>query len=336
MQKILTTRSGMKIQTPLFLPVYEIGNEYLNLDTLKTDFPLRGLITNAYFLYKQREIRKNIYPNYIKTLLDFKGLVVTDSGAFQALSGKIILNNKKIIRFQTEIGADIISPLDLITGPGDNKTEAQKKMTATLKRIEQGLQICNPAILIGVQQGGKYLDLRRQAIKHLIQLEVEYIALGSLVPFFNKNHHLEFPIKVIREARDLAGNIPIHLYGAGDPLELPFYLYCGCDIFDSSSFIHYAISNYYMTPFGAFPIKSYGIKSLYDCECPYCAGDIPANPSLLAKHNLWIIYKVMKTATELKERGDLKNYCDEIALKNHYYFMNSQLKSSWEKVSRDL
>jgi len=81
-----------------------------------------------------------------------------------------------------------------------------------------------------------------------MQMGVRYFGLGSLVPFFNKNHDLKFVGKVIMDAREAVGEeYPIHVYGAGDPLEIPFLVYFGANIFDSSSYAHYANSKFYMT-----------------------------------------------------------------------------------------
>ena len=76
--------------------------------------------------------------------------------------------------------------------------------------------------LAGVQQGGRFLDLRRQSVESLMEIGVEYLAIGSLVPFFNKRRNLKFVGDVLRDARRISGpEMPMHVYGAGDPVELP-------------------------------------------------------------------------------------------------------------------
>jgi 7-cyano-7-deazaguanine tRNA-ribosyltransferase len=195
------TVDGTAYPTPLFLPVFQYGNPYISTELLENEFSVKGLITNAFFLYKERELKKTVLEQGIRNFLDFKGLIVSDSGAFQQFSGPLYLSNTKIIKFQQDIGVDVLSPLDLITPPGDNRTIATKKLEATLKRIERGLTLVDRAILIGVQQGGRFLDLRRQALEKLVELGVQYIALGSLVPMFTRNHNIEFVSNVIKQAR---------------------------------------------------------------------------------------------------------------------------------------
>ncbi|RKZ47185.1 MAG: tRNA-guanine transglycosylase, partial [Candidatus Parabeggiatoa sp. nov. 2] len=144
----IVTPTGQIYSTPLFLPVFEYGNSFITIERLKNEFSIKGLITNAYFLYKKREFKTVVLEKGIKQFLEFDGLVVTDSGAFQQFSGPLYLSNSKIIAFQQKIGVDVISPLDIITTPGDNRTTAERKLKATLKRIQKGMSIVNRSILI--------------------------------------------------------------------------------------------------------------------------------------------------------------------------------------------
>ncbi len=336
MRTIITTDNKI-YPTPIFLPVFEYGNSFITIEQLKNEFSITGLITNAYFLYKKRELKTIVLENGIKKFLDFDGLVVTDSGAFQQFSGPLYLSNSKIIAFQQKIGADVISPLDVITTPGDNRTAAQGKLATTLKRIKQGISIADRSILIGVQQGGRFLNLRGECLERLVEMEVKYIALGSLVPFFTRNHHIEFILKVIKQAREIVPpHIPIHLYGAGDPLELPFYLALGCDIFDSSSFIHYARDKWYMTPYGA--IKDYNMLNImqYACSCSYCqnyGAEILDDSKALAAHNLWVILNTLEKVKGMLADNSLFAYLENVVAIHQQCFPDSRLAYSWNSIN---
>jgi len=65
-------------------------------------------------------------------------------------------------------------------------------LISTQKRTQEALKLVNYSILAGIQQGGRFLDLRQRSIRELMQMGVRYFGLGSLVPFFNKNHDLKF------------------------------------------------------------------------------------------------------------------------------------------------
>ncbi len=322
--------------TPLFLPVFEHGNPFITSQSLQQEFGITGLITNAYLLYKKRALKAMVLEQGVKRFLDFNGLVVTDSGAFQQFSGPLYLSNTKIIAFQEAIGADVISPLDIITTPGDNRTSATKKLKATLKRVKAGLPLVERGILAGVQQGGRFLDLRGEALEHLVEMKVKYIALGSLVPFFTRNHHIEFICKVIKQAREIVPpEIPLHLYGSGDPLELPFYMALGCNIFDSSAFIHYAKDDWYMTPYGALKGQARLEATQYKCSCPYCKADeseLWQDKSILTAHNLWTTQNVMAKATRMVEDNTIFSYLAHVIQTHQQWFPESRLAHSWQAI----
>lgn len=147
-------------------------------------------------------------------------------------------------------------------------------------------------------------------------LGVRYIALGSLVPFFNRNHDIEFIGKVIMQARGIiSADVPLHLYGGGDPLELPFYIALGCDVFDSSSFIHYARDGWYMTPYGALKGREILESVQYVCNCPYCQSggeELWQDVRVLATHNLWVILDVVREARRMTRGGVLLDYLDHV------------------------
>lgn len=331
------TKTGQCYETPLFLPVFEYNNDFITIGRLKDEFSIRGLITNGYFLYKKRDLKPIVLEKKIKTFLDFEGMVMTDSGAFQQFSGPLYLSNKKIIAFQQEIGADVISPLDLITTPGDNRTNATKKLKATLKRIKEGLPIATESVLAGVQQGGRFLDLRGEALESLVEMGVDYIALGSLVPFFTKNHHIEFICRVLQQARQIVPpDIPLHLYGAGDPLELPFYMALGCNIFDSSSFIHYARDGWLMTPYGAIKGPEVLVRGDYTPNSPYYQAKGEAiwqDAEALAAHNLWVILTALDEAKRRIVDGTIGEYLAHVIEVHQRWFPESRLEYSWQVIN---
>jgi len=333
----LRTRSGELYEAPLFLPVYQPRHRVFQLAAWTGEPKIEGIIVNSYFLYKQRELRTALTADAsLKRFVNFAGLVATDSGAFQALTRQLFLNNKDIIRFQDAIGADIISPLDLITPPGDTRTIALDKLRATEKRIEEGLRLVERGVLAGVQQGGRFLDLRHESICRLVEMGVQYVAIGSLVPFFNVKHHLGFPAAVIADARREVGtSIPIHVYGAGDPCELPFMVACGATIFDSASYGRYAEGGSYMTPYGALSDAGPIVAGEFRCPCPICVEHpidaVFADKTLLTHHNLWTICNTIALLRGIgRDSGALEKRLIEILAIHQSWFPDSLLGSSWE------
>ncbi|MEM9023028.1 MAG: tRNA-guanine transglycosylase [Bacteroidota bacterium] len=334
----LTTRSGT-YDFPIFLPVYQPQSNLVSMDAIANELGFRGLIMNGFFMYKNAEVKAKLLGEAtVKEHVGFDGLVMTDSGAFQGLKRPLYLSNKKIVKFQDQIGADIISPLDLITPPGDNFPTAEQKMNATHKRIKQALEITEHSILAGVQQGGRFLELRKRSMDALMEMQVQYVAIGSLVPFFNRRHDMKFIIPVMRNvAAVLEGtDMPVHIYGAGDPVELPFLFALGANIFDSSSYGHYAQQGWYMTRYGALNAAQEHLIPEYGCTCVACTGEegvegILDDAPRLARHNLETIKATMQTIREQSAAGTLEAHLAHVLDQHQQWFPDSLLKSSWEE-----
>lgn len=339
----LAPRCGGRYVQPLFLPVYQPRDRTFQLAAWEGEPEIEGIIVNAYFLYKQRELRRRLAAEAsLKEFVGFDGLVVTDSGAFQGLTRQLHLANKDIVRFQDAIGADVIAPLDLISPPGDKRTVARDKLHATLRRVEEGLRLTERATLAGVQQGGRFLELRHEAVCRLMELGIEYLAIGSLVPFFTRNHDLAFPAAVLTDARREAGpTIPMHVYGAGDPCELPFLAACGATIFDSASYGHYAEGGWYMTPYGALTDPGPIVAGEFACPCPICGEatieEVFADRTHLARHNLWTICDTVRRLRALVPAPErLRARLEEIMELHAAWFPQSRLVPSWRSVEDTL
>jgi len=336
--RVLRTRRGAEFELPMFLPVFRPGTAVVGPGAWEGAPLIRGCMSNAFFLYKDRAMRRRFAEGYtLSEHLGFDGLLCTDSGAFQGFRGKLFLSNRKIVAFQDSIGTDIAAPLDLVTPPGDKRTVAERKLAKTQERIREGLALAEHCLLAGIQQGGRFMDLRRRSAAELVEMGVEYLGLGSLVPFFNKNHDLGFVGRVIRDARAAAGpELPIHVYGAGDPCEIPFMAAMGADIFDSSSYAHFANSGWYMTRFGALSGPDRIIARECDCACPACAGaspeDIFRSRDALTLHNLWTICDTVDRMGEAIREGRLDAMLEEVLATHTEWFPESALAPSWEEL----
>ena len=334
--RTLITKRKKNYKLPLFLPVYQPKSNLISIDDLKNKFSIDGMIVNGFFLYKDADIKEKFESGLtLHEFIGFDGLIMTDSGAFQGLKRPLYLSNKKIVKFQDMIKADIISPLDLISPPGDNYQTAEKKLVSTLKRMREAKSLTNNGILAGVQQGGRFLELRRKSMEGLMEIGVDYVAIGSLVPFFNKNHNLSTIIKILKDARAIAGHdLPMHVYGSGDPVEMPFLAALGTDIFDSSSYGHYAVGGWYMTLYGALRKEEKEKILEYDCQCDICNGlkdisDVFDDAGKLASHNLFVILHTVNRIREVLETDGLDRLLETILKKHEKWFPNSLLPQSW-------
>ncbi|MEM0049157.1 MAG: tRNA-guanine transglycosylase, partial [Candidatus Bathyarchaeia archaeon] len=99
----LRTKSGT-IETPAFLPVINPVKWHVSPRELWENYNCKIVITNAYLVKKHfGEKAKEVG---IHKLLDFPGVVMTDSGAYQILEyGEVSVTNEEIVRYQEEIGS---------------------------------------------------------------------------------------------------------------------------------------------------------------------------------------------------------------------------------------
>jgi len=335
----LRTNRGAEYALPLFLPVYHRRLAFVPVETWEDRYGVEGCIINAFFLYKDRELRAAFGEGLrLRDYVGLGGLLMTDSGAFQGFARPLLLANADIVRFQEEIGTDVASPLDLVTPPGDKRSVAERKLEATLRRVREAQGLVSDSILAGVQQGGRFLDLRRRSIEGLLDCGVRYVAIGSLVPFFNRNHDLAFVGEVLRDARQVSGpEMPIHVFGAGDPVEIPFMVALGADVFDSSSYGHYAKEGAYMTPYGALREPDRLAAGEYTCGCPACReAEGPAavfeETARLADHNLWTICETMRQVRAAVAGGSLPSMLQTVLARHTEWFPESKLRESWDAL----
>ncbi|HEU4823760.1 MAG TPA: tRNA-guanine transglycosylase, partial [Nitrososphaeraceae archaeon] len=111
----LETPHGV-IETPAFLPVVHPVRQTISPTFLKS-LGFNAIITNAYIAlehYGDGARKKGIHD-----IVNFDGVIMTDSGGYQVLEyGSIDIEANVIAQFEKEIGSDICVPLDRPTGYG--------------------------------------------------------------------------------------------------------------------------------------------------------------------------------------------------------------------------
>ena len=104
---------GRVVETPLFLPVYNPNIPIITLSEMEK-YGFKAIMTNAYIIYKNEVLREKALKEGIHALLNFDGVVFTDSGAYQSFKGRLELRQEEIVKFQENIGVDVGVMLDEI------------------------------------------------------------------------------------------------------------------------------------------------------------------------------------------------------------------------------
>jgi 7-cyano-7-deazaguanine tRNA-ribosyltransferase len=262
---ILSTKHG-NIGTPAFVPVVHPVRQTISPAELKKiGFDL--VITNAYITKK----KYGEEASSIHKIINFDGVVMTDSGGYQVLEyGDIDANPKEIALFEEKIGSDIAIPLDKPTGFKLDRATAESYVNQTLRAAEETISIMdsNKTIWVGPIQGGEHLDLVSSSAKKLDMLGYSMFALGSPTEVMESYEFNLLARMIIAAKSSIPAGKPLHLFGAGHPLTIPLAVALGCDTFDSASYMLYARDNRYMLPSGT--IKLEDLRYL-PCSCEVCA-----------------------------------------------------------------
>ena len=339
-----TKSSGVTVALPLFIPVYRPDHSFELFDEDIYRCGLKAVMVNAFLLFREQSLKAAFEQGYTlrEHIGGFEGVICTDSGAFQQLSGrKVDIDPLEIVKFQNMIKTDIAAPLDLITPPDTGFEETGRRMIISQYRIEEALETSHYSDLAGIQQGGGYFSLRQKHIRQLAETGIKYYGIGSMVPFFNKNHDLSFTCSVVSDARSVIGeSAPMHVYGAGDPLDIAFMFYAGANIFDSSSYAHYAQRGYYMTPYGAVNKRAACERLDFNCSCPVCSRneasaifDKTSGEPLRMQHNLFMILKTIGNLGAAHEKNKVEAYISSVYdrhVGNMDLFPGTMLAPSWE------
>ena len=307
----LKTKSGV-VETPILLPVINPAVQPIPPREMAEKFGCKALITNAYIIrkhYGEKAAEEGIHK-----LLDFNGVMMTDSGAYQILIyGDIEVKPEEIVDYQERIDTDIAVILDVPTGWNVNRRHAEETVKETLARARELWQIKSrkDILWVGPVQGGKFLDLISKSAKEIGKLPFQIHALGSPTPVMEQ-YQFDVLVDMIMAARmNLPIERPLHLFGAGHPFMFSLAIALGCDMFDSAAYAIYARENRYMTEYGTFRLEE---LDLFPCSCPVCVKydaeelkEMPKNEreKLLAEHNLYVCFEELRRIKQAIVEGRL-------------------------------
>jgi len=310
---ILHSNHG-KIETPAFVPVIHPVKQTIPLKKIR-EIGFDLVITNAYITrnsYGNEAIEKGIH-NIIK----FDGSIMTDSGGYQVLEyGDVDVTPSEMANYETKIKTDFAIPLDKPTGFGLPKAKAKSYVDHTLKIAKQTLKQStkNGQIWLGPIQGGEHFDLVKKSTRALVDYGFKMLALGSPVEFMESYEYQLLAKMIITAKKQMPASIPLHLFGAGHPLTIPFAVALGCDTFDSASYMLYAKRDRYITQDGTRYISKI---SRFSCNCEICSNFTPQElvgldneerTNKIAIHNLYSIKSEVDRVKEAIFEGRLWEY----------------------------
>ncbi len=288
----LETKSGV-VETPLFLPVVNPSSQPIPPRKISDLFGCGALITNAYILknrFQGKPAREGLHE-----FLDFDGVIMTDSGAYQLLIyDDIEVTATEIVEYQEQIDTDIATILDYPTGWKVSRKHAEETVSTTVRRAREYSQIKtrDDILWVGPVQGGTYLDLVAQSAQEMSSIPFHIHALGSPTQIMQQYQYDTLADMILTAKMNLPLNRPLHLFGAGHPLTFSLAVALGCDLFDSAAYAIYARNHRYLSTHGTYKLDE---LEYFPCRCPRCTKATPQkihdlSPEereiFLAEHNL--------------------------------------------------
>jgi 7-cyano-7-deazaguanine tRNA-ribosyltransferase len=312
----LKTKSGT-IETPIFLPVINPIKNLVAPRILWEEFGCKALITNAYITRKH--FGSEAEEKGIHRILDFPGVVMTDSGAYQILAyGSVDATNEEIIMYQERIGADIATILDVPTGWNVPLEHAKYTVEETLKRAREleNLRSRMDVAWVGPIQGGCYINLVAASAREIGKMNFDIHALGSPTPVMEQYLFSILVDMILAAKMNIPVNRPLHVFGAGHPFIFSLIVALGCDLFDSAAYSIFARDNRYLTEYGTMRLED---LEYLPCSCPVCIKrdpkDLREMPSgervrELSKHNLHVCFAEIKRIKQAIVEGKLWEYME--------------------------
>ena len=231
-----------------------------DLEATKTN----GILVNTFHLWK--DMNKNILSKAggIGPFMDFDGAIISDSGGFQVGSmikknpgvgyvddegahfkidgkkGYLTLTPEDSVRFQMELGSDMVVVLDDFDAPDATEEENLESVKRTIRWAEKSKtefeKICvkkkltkkNRPYILGVIQGGRYKRLRKYCIDALVDLGFDGFGYGGEEKIKGMvNHDIS---KFV--ADNTPGGLLLYALGVGKPEDIVALSKLGYTIFD--------------------------------------------------------------------------------------------------------
>lgn len=311
----ISTNHGT-VSTPAYVPVIHPAKQTVPTSKIK-EMGFDLVITNAYITYKR--FKEEAAEKGIHDIIGFDGAVMTDSGGYQVLEyGDVDIMPPDMAEFERQIGTDFAIPLDKPTGFRLSKKTASRYVTHTLdvskKTLDESKRYSNGQIWVGPIQGGEHSELVSKSTKALVKYGYDMLALGSPVEFMESYEYNLLAQMIISAKRNIPHRIPLHLFGAGHPLTIPWAVALGCDTFDSASYMLYAKKDRYITEDRTRHLSE---MEYFACPCEVCSKNSPKDLleldateriNKVALHNLYSIKAEVDRTKEAINEGRLWEY----------------------------
>ncbi len=292
---------GVSVETPTLLVVVDPNpkKQLVPLEEIKR-MGIKIIMTSS-FIAKRKVGKVNL-----KEYLGWDGILYTDSGTYQAYSRGVRVDPIESVKYQEEVGVDIVTPVDLFSLPQDSKEVAAEKALKSLERWKNARELVKRPVSAPIQ-GGIYPDVRGMITNLYIREGAELLAIGGIVPLMTNYEFSKLVDVIVPVVSARPPERVVHAFGAGHPLSFPLLVFLGVDLFDSAMYVLAARDKRYLTPFGTFRLEELYSMRDFPCDCPACSSLTPRELQdlseaekirFLARHNLYAAVNMVKEMRE--------------------------------------
>jgi len=295
----LLTTAHNTVETPVFMPVAtQASVKALSSEDL-AGLGVEAILSNSYHLYLRPGAEVIEEAGGLHGFMDYPGTILTDSGGFQvfSLSGlrsvtddgvvfqshidgsRHSLTPGGVVRLQARLRSDIWTALDVCAPYPCEPAQARQALERTMRWADISAEAFREeasrgarALFFPIIQGSFDLDLRRQAVDHILGVSPHGLSLGG----FSVGEPKDLTWEVVgRTVELLPDEKPRYLMGMGAPEDLWNAVRLGVDMLDCVWPTRIARNGLIMTSDGRMNIKNAPFRKDFspldaDCGCPVC------------------------------------------------------------------
>tara|TARA_B100000674_G_scaffold497886_1_gene533366 strand:- start:5089 stop:7371 length:2283 start_codon:yes stop_codon:yes gene_type:complete len=307
----LHTKHGI-LETPALLPVINPNIRTIEPREMWDRYGIGALITNSYIIWKHDGLKEKAIADGVHALLDYPGVIMTDSGTFQSyVYGDVEVGVEEIVDFQKAIDVDIATMLDVFSRPDMKYSEVAEAVDETLRRSKVSVEVSGDTMLNGPIQGGLFSDLRTKSATEMGKFDFSVHPIGGIVPVMEQHRYREYAKIMLSTLPFLPSNRPVHMFGCGHPMLFPMSIALGADLFDSAAYALFARDGRILTPWGTEKLEHMvEWPIIMPCISQYSPEEVRKmdksdRMKLLSKYNLEITLAELSRCRQAVRDGDI-------------------------------
>ena len=346
------------VQTPVFMPVGTKGTvKAMSKESLE-EIGFEIILANTYHLYLRPGADLVQEAGGLHGFTQWQRNFLTDSGGFQVFSlsqlrkiesggvtfrsdidgSKHFFTPENVVQTQAKLNSDIQMQLDVCTGWGVERKEAERALQVTTAWAERAIKEWRlqqekgyAGVLFPIVQGNFFDDLRKQSAEFVSGLDTPGLAIGGLSvgePPEVFAEKLQYTVQFVSRAK------PRYVMGIGTPEYILEAVADGIDMFDCVQPTRVARHGLYVTHKGVVSIKQKRYERDFSpidslCACKVCRTYSRAylrhifreqeilSSMLASYHNLYFLHTMMREIRESINEDRFAAYREEFLKQFH-------------------